>query len=36
VTVKTVEMHLSNVYGKLDIGSRALLARRLSPATEPR
>ena len=32
VTVKTVEMHLGHAYRKLDIGSRAQLARALQPA----
>ena len=32
VTVKTVEMHLGNVYRKLDINSRRQLARHLQPA----
>jgi len=36
VTVKTVEVHLSHVYRKLDIGSRRQLSAAFgAPATEP-
>ena len=36
VTVKTVEVHLSNVYRKLEIGSRRQLAAALvGPHAEP-
>jgi len=36
VTVKTVEVHLSNVYRKLEIGSRRQLASALdAPHSEP-
>jgi DNA-binding CsgD family transcriptional regulator len=36
VTVKTVEVHLSNVYRKLDIGSRRQLGAALArPTVEP-
>jgi DNA-binding NarL/FixJ family response regulator len=32
VTPKTIEVHLSSVYRKLDITSRRQLARALAPA----